>query len=217
MHPVSREDLIEIANLRGLRECHGLRISIGNGDTEWEGRLVAAYHKLHRMERRLLDGDVSQKETWKRYDWAFHLAMIQACNSKNLLDLHATIFDKYLRHQTLVLTSRGEVAAREHKAMFEAALERDADLAEWLLEEHIRNRLDHTLAAMQGRNRSVSDQARAEAGPAAPKSTLDAPMPTSACRRTPKWSVPRSARPPRAASPNSPRSVSPRSRRSCSC
>ena len=71
--PVSREDLIEIANLRVLLECHALRLSVANGDTDWEGNLVAAHHKLHLMEQKMLDGDDSQKEDWKRYDWEFHL------------------------------------------------------------------------------------------------------------------------------------------------
>jgi len=146
--PVSREDLIEIANLRALLECHALKISSENGDTDWEGNLVAAHHKLHRMEQQMLTGDESEKETWKRYDWEFHLAMIQACHSKNLLDLHAIIYDKYLRYQMLVLTYRGEVAAREHREMFEAALERDADRAAELLKQHICNGLEHTLEAM---------------------------------------------------------------------
>lgn len=39
---VSREDLIEIANLRVLLECHALDLSVRNGDTDWEGNLVAA-------------------------------------------------------------------------------------------------------------------------------------------------------------------------------
>ena len=82
--PVSREDLIEIANLRVLLECHALRLSIANGDTDWEGNLVAAHHKLHLMEQKMLAGDDSQKEDWKRYDWEFHLALIEACGSQNL-------------------------------------------------------------------------------------------------------------------------------------
>lgn len=146
--PVSREDLIEISELRVLLECHALEQSIENGDTEWEGNLVAAHHKLHLMEQRMLTGDHSEKEQWKRYDWEFHLAMIEACNSKNLLSLHSTLYDKYLRYQMLVLTYRGEVAAREHKAMFDAALARDAAKAMRLLEEHILNGLAHTLDAM---------------------------------------------------------------------
>ena len=149
--PVSSEDLIEIANLRVLLECHALRQSIENGDAEWEGEVVAAHHKLHLMEKRMLDGDESEKERWKHYDWEFHLALIRACNSHNLLSLHATLFDKYLRYQMLVLTYRGEVAAREHRAMFDAALARDADTAADVLERHILNGTEHALSALNGR------------------------------------------------------------------
>ncbi|EEE36791.1 transcriptional regulator, GntR family [Rhodobacteraceae bacterium KLH11] len=146
--PVSREDLTEISELRVLLECHALELSIANGDTDWEGNLVAAHHKLHLMEQQLLKGDDSEKETWKRYDWEFHQAMIAACNSKNLLSLHSIIYDKYLRYQMLVLTYRGEEAVKEHKGMFDAALARDAGTAKKLLEDHIRNGLTHTLEAM---------------------------------------------------------------------
>ncbi|WP_306045438.1 GntR family transcriptional regulator [Nioella sp. MMSF_3534] len=145
--PVSREDLIEIADLRVLLECSALKVSIENGDADWEGNLVAAHHKLHLMEKQMLSGDETNKEQWKRYDWEFHLAMIQACNSRNLLSLHATLFDKYLRYQMLVLTHRGEIAAQEHRAMFEAALARDAAKAQAILETHIRNGLSHAMAA----------------------------------------------------------------------
>ena len=145
--PVSREDLIEIANLRVLLECHALRLSVTNGDTDWEGNLVAAHHKLHLMEQKMLDGDDSQKEDWKRYDWEFHLAMIEACGSKNLLSLHAVLYDKYLRYQMLVLTYRGEEAVEEHREMFDAALARDVERAAKTLQTHIEKGLQHTLAA----------------------------------------------------------------------
>ena len=145
--PVSREDLIEIANLRVLLESHALRLSIANGDTDWEGNLVAAHHKLHLMEQKMLAGDDSQKEDWKRYDWEFHLALIEACGSKNLLSLHAVLYDKYLRYQMLVLTYRGEEAVEEHRKVFEAALARDIDTAAETLKAHIDKGLEHTLAA----------------------------------------------------------------------
>ncbi len=145
--PVSRDDLIEIANLRVLLECHALRLSVAKGDTDWEGNLVAAHHKLHLMEQKMLTGDDSQKEDWKRYDWEFHLALIEACGSRNLLSLHAVLFDKYLRYQMLVLTNRGQVAVQEHKEMFDAALARDIDGAARSLQSHIEGGLEHTLAA----------------------------------------------------------------------
>lgn len=146
--PVSSEDLIEIGNLRVLLECHALTLSIENGDTDWEGNLVAAHHKLHLMEQKMLSGDESEKEAWKRYDWEFHLAMIEACNNRNLLSLHAIMYDKYLRYQMLVLTYRGEEAVEEHRVMFEAALARDTKAATTMLERHISSGVAHTLAAM---------------------------------------------------------------------
>lgn len=145
--PVSQEDLIEIASLRVLLECHALRLSIANGNTDWEGNLVAAHHKLHLMEQKMLSGDNSQKEDWKRYDWEFHLALIEACGSQNLLSLHAVLYDKYLRYQMLVLTHRGQDAVEEHRTVFEAALARDVETAAKTLKTHIDKGLEHTLAA----------------------------------------------------------------------
>lgn len=146
--PVSPEDLTEIAELRVLLECHALELSIRKGDNNWEGNLVAAHHKLHLMEQQLLRGDESEQETWKRYDWEFHQALIAACDSKNLLSVHSIVYDKYLRYQMLVLTYRGEEAVREHRQIFDAALARDAGNARKTLEEHIMNGLHHTLRAM---------------------------------------------------------------------
>lgn len=146
--PVSPADLEEIADLRVLLECDALERSLANGDTEWEGRLVAAHHKLHRIETQIGGGDLSKTELWKRYDWEFHLALIDACRSRNLLSLHATLYDKYLRYQMLVLTNRGAAAVAEHQEMLDAALARDAKTAKAVLKTHIMNGLDHTLRAM---------------------------------------------------------------------
>ena len=146
--PVSQEDLTEIANLRILLECSALETSIANGDADWEGNLVAAHHKLQIIETKMQAGDADQIELWKRYDWEFHQALIQACNSHNLLSLHAIIYDKYLRYQVLVLTNRGDEAVAEHREMFSAALARDPKTAVRVLEQHIRLGLEHTLAAM---------------------------------------------------------------------
>lgn len=145
--PVSRDDLIEIAKLRVLLECHALELSIKNGDTDWEGNLVAAHHKLHLMEKKLLGGDTTSKEDWKRYDWEFHLALIEACGSANLLSLHSVLYDKYLRYQMLVLTYRGEEAVQEHEDMFRASLARDARKASEILKRHVEKGLEHTLQA----------------------------------------------------------------------
>ena len=144
--PISREDLIEITNLRVLLECHALRLSIANGDTDWEGSLVAAHHKLHLTEQKMRAGQEHHREDWKRYDWEFHLALIGACGSQNLLSLHAVLYDKYLRYQMIVLTYRGEEAIREHRKLFDAALSRDIETAVETLKIHIEKAPQNSLA-----------------------------------------------------------------------
>lgn len=145
---VSPSDLTEIANLRVLLECHALNLSIKQGDAEWEGNLVSAHHKLHIVEKRMLDGDTSCIELWKRYDWEFHVALIQACNSRNLLSLHAILCDKYLRYQMIVLTNRGKDAIVEHKEILDAAVARDSLTAQELLKTHILKGIVHTFEGM---------------------------------------------------------------------
>lgn len=144
--PISGPELREIADLRILLECHALRLSFEAGDTEWEAEIIAAHHKLSRMEQRMQSGDHSEKETWKRYDWGFHQALISACGSRELLTLHGTIFDKYLRYQMRTLTFRGEAAAAEHRALLNYAMERDIENAQAVLRVHIEGGVEHSLA-----------------------------------------------------------------------
>lgn len=144
--PVSVGNLKETADLRLLLETHALAQSFEAGDVEWEGRVVASHHKLAALERRMKEGDLSQTETWKRYDWEFHQALISACGSKVLMNTHAAVFDQYLRYQMIALSFRGDVAAREHEELLKCALERDPDRARRILEEHVSGGVQHALA-----------------------------------------------------------------------
>ncbi|WP_114946052.1 GntR family transcriptional regulator [Microvirga calopogonii] len=144
--PVSIPNLMEIAALRQLLECRALEQSFRAGDMDWEGRVVAAHHRLARMEERMADGDRSNTEEWKRYDWQFHQALISACGSKMLIDNHAAVFDKYLRYQMIALSYRGEIAAHEHALLLECALSRDSARACEVLTRHVAGGVEHALA-----------------------------------------------------------------------
>jgi DNA-binding GntR family transcriptional regulator len=144
--PVSGPNLREIAALRLLLECHALQQSFAAGDMEWEGRVVAAHHKLSAMEKRILAGDRAAIETWKQYDWQFHQALISACGSRVLMETHGGVFDKYLRYQMLALSNRGDVAAREHRMLLDSALARDAKAACKVLTAHIDGGVEHALS-----------------------------------------------------------------------
>jgi DNA-binding GntR family transcriptional regulator len=144
--PVSVANLKEIAALRQLLECRALEQSFAAGDMEWEARVIAAHHRLARVEEQMARGDRSQTEYWKRCDWEFHQALISACGSKMLVETHAAVFDKYLRYQMIALSYRGEIAAAEHARLRECAIMRNAEEACAVLRRHVSGGVEHALA-----------------------------------------------------------------------
>ena len=123
--PVSADNFKELANLRLLLEAHALQRSFALGDMDWEGRVVAAHHKLATLEKRTLAGDRRDLEVLKRYDSEFHRALLSACGSRTLLDVHAAVFDKYVRYLMIAVIFR-DAAVPEHWKLLECALKRDA-------------------------------------------------------------------------------------------
>lgn len=144
--PATVQDLREIADLRLLLESHALQQSLKRGDLEWEGRVVAAHHKLAATEKRLLAGQERHTANWVRYDFAFHNALISACGSQVLLDLHAAIFDRFLRYHMLAASFRGAGVVDDHKALFDLALKRDVDGALVMLTSHVTRGVEHVLS-----------------------------------------------------------------------
>lgn len=143
--PVSADNLRQIASMRVLLESHALKESFEAGDMEWEGSVVAAHHKLASIEKKMAGGVRADAETWKRYDWEFHHALIAACGSRVLLDTHATIYDRYLRYQILAAVYRGESASGEHRTLLESALARDFKTAQKTLARHVHDCVDQMI------------------------------------------------------------------------
>ena len=143
--PISAANFKELANLRLLLECNALQRSFALGDMNWEGRVVAAHHKLASMEKRTLAGDARGLEILKRYDSEFHQALLSACGSRVLLDAHAAVFDKYVRYLMIAVVFR-DVAAQEHQKLLEYALKRDAKSAQSVLTTHVMDCVTYTLS-----------------------------------------------------------------------
>ena len=142
---VSADNLRQVASMRVLLEGHAMRESFAGGDIDWEGRVVAAHHKLASMETRMAYGERAVAETWKRYDWEFHHALISSCGSDVLLATHAAIYDKYLRYQMVVGVYRGEVASNEHRMLLEQAMARDWRAAQRTLSRHVQDCVEHII------------------------------------------------------------------------
>ncbi|MGF9564211.1 GntR family transcriptional regulator [Neorhizobium sp. JUb45] len=143
--PVSRQELMELADLRILLECHAIELSFAAGDLEWEGHIVAAHHRLAAVERRLLSGDFSRTIDWVRYDWEFHQAIVAACNSAALMQNLSSVFDRFLRYHMLAESFRGQPVVDDHRMLFEIALKKDVAAAKDILRRHIRSGVEHIL------------------------------------------------------------------------
>jgi DNA-binding GntR family transcriptional regulator len=144
--PVSAAELRELAELRLLLERHAMAQSFAAGDVEWEGRVVAAHHKLEVVERRMIQGRREEAPAWKRYDIEFHQALISACGSRALMQAHANVFDRYLRYLMVAACFRGDLAANEHRRLRDCALARDAEGASEVLRRHIEDCVSHLVA-----------------------------------------------------------------------
>jgi DNA-binding GntR family transcriptional regulator len=136
---ISPDNLREIAAIRQLLECDALQSSFEAGDMDWEGRVVAAHHKLATLEKRFAAGDRSQEELLRRYDREFHNALISACGSRLLLEMHASIYDKYLRYLMLAAVFRGQPVVDEHRRLLDCALARDWRSAQATTITHIQD------------------------------------------------------------------------------
>ena len=143
--PVSAEGFQDVAAMRLLLETYALPMAFAAGDLEWESRVVAAYHKLAHMERRMLAGERDQAEQWKRYDREFHRVLVETCGSQTLLDLYDGVFDHYLRYQIVAVVFRGALAVEEHRLLRDCALARDHAQACEVLTRHVNDCVAHTL------------------------------------------------------------------------
>lgn len=140
---VSLEDFADLTQARKLIEMEALRQSIGFGDDRWEANLVAAFHQLSKVEARLADSPALQQDNYELRNKEFHEALIAACPSRWLKHIHGILFQQAERYRRISMRARPEVrdVHAEHKAMLEAALARDVEIACCLNGEHIEQTL----------------------------------------------------------------------------
>ncbi|NKL19629.1 GntR family transcriptional regulator [Rhizobium leguminosarum] len=143
--PASRRELLELADVRIVLETHAIGLAFAAGNLEWEGRIVAAHHRLAAAERKLLAGDVSRTVDWVRYDWEFHQAIVSACNSATLMATLSSVFDRFLRYHMLAESFRGKPVVDDHKLLFELSIRRDVAGATDVVRRHVQSGVEHVL------------------------------------------------------------------------
>lgn len=139
---MSEAEFNDITDMRLLLEPEALRRSIANATMDWEGRVAAAFHRLSRIEAALDTDRQGLSRDWELENRAFHLALIDNCGSPSLLRFVtgiAELSERYRRQSVSMRAVPKETLMLEHKAVFDAAMKRNAGLATELLKVHLRN------------------------------------------------------------------------------
>jgi DNA-binding GntR family transcriptional regulator len=131
--PVSRAELQDLTRTRVRLETMALADSLERGDAEWEASLLAAEHRLAALDPGR--GQTPPSPPWESLHRAFHLTLVGACGSPVLLRLLGQLHDQFDRYRRVA----GAVAGPRtgHRAIVQAALARDRDLACRRLTRHI--------------------------------------------------------------------------------
>ncbi|AMU04674.1 MULTISPECIES: GntR family transcriptional regulator [Burkholderia] len=147
--PVSREALLDLTETRIGVERLALSRSILHGDVEWETNMVSAYHRLSRTP---VPTDPAKHQAWATVHRQFHEALIGGCASPWLQRLCRLLYDQAERYRNLAeLEMRTAPDLRdtfaEHKALLDAALERDIEKLSALIGVHFRTTTEIILKA----------------------------------------------------------------------
>lgn len=146
--PLSMADLHDLCALRTELSCKALRQAIERGDDHWEAEILAS---LHRLERSPLPHSVAERrviDEWEQRHDRFHFSLISACKSPWLLHFCGALsdhFQRYRRSVIVVTSGSQELLTRvrdQHRAVAEAAIDRNADRATAILAEHFQGSVE---------------------------------------------------------------------------
>lgn len=166
---VTPEQLVDAASVRIFLEEEGLRRSIKFGDVEWEVEVLGTYRRLESWSASLAKGPHNLDDRWQTCHRDFHRALVSACRSPVLLDFRDTMFARWERYSRLFLSTELHGVAelinnmKEHRAIKDAALARDADRAALLLRRHFEGTREVVLKWLVGRQAKKPAKGRARA------------------------------------------------------
>lgn len=140
--PLSLADLSDLTEARVELECLALRKAIESGDRRWEAQAVAAHYILAGTPVEDPDDPGRPTDEWARVHTEFHFALIAGCPNHRLLAMARALRAEASLYQLWSVSFRREPerdGPAEHRAILEATVARDADLAVDLLADHLRH------------------------------------------------------------------------------
>ena len=136
--PLDYKEFEDLNTARTAIEVAALRLSITNGDEDWEAGVVAASYLMNKQDKALQLSKSSVPDSWENANTAFHSAMVAACGSQWLLKVRASLHDQCARYRRAsVYQKLGQRdLEKEHQEITAAILARDVDLACELTTRH---------------------------------------------------------------------------------
>lgn len=148
--PIWDEDLRDLTEVRCDLEGVAFQYAMERGDLAWEGRVTAAHHTLQRTQMEV-DGDPKVfSEEWAAAHADFHLALIEGCGNRRLINLATLQRDssELYRRWSKPLGDPHRDIAGEHLQLRDAAVNRNVQDGVELLRSHIRRTTEKLLEAV---------------------------------------------------------------------
>jgi DNA-binding GntR family transcriptional regulator len=148
---ISAEDLADLTDARCEIEVLALRYAINNADVGWEAQAVSAHHILDRTPMYDAADPARFSEQWVEAHATFHDALLHGCPNRRIRTVALSLREsaELYRRWSAPLHDRDRDIAAEHRAIIDAIVARDVDLASGLLCTHIRRTTDKLLEADQ--------------------------------------------------------------------
>ena len=152
--PVSVAELRDLTVARTALESAMLPMALQLGGADWEGDIVAAFHRLSRTPLPNDPAALADASLWELRHRSFHHALVAGCGSPWLLRLHGQLVDQSERYRKIRILHHLESQAQvrdvnaEHQAVMDAVLRRDAAQAVALMTQHLVATSDATARLM---------------------------------------------------------------------
>lgn len=151
--PVTLAELEDLGASRALLETELILDSMAHADADYEGRVIAAHHKLSRTPPPRLDSSDETIDRWSEVHEGFHTALLSAARSPWQLRLWRITEEHLRRYHRWLLRSRAAISAdptaadqalfaevlalAPHTWLKDAVLAGDAAMVRRLMAEHI--------------------------------------------------------------------------------
>jgi GntR family transcriptional regulator, carbon starvation induced regulator len=136
--PLSLREFREMTDVRKLLEKESIKLSLSDGDDDWEARVVSALHRLSKLKGPGPNKMSQAMKEWEGLNESFYEALVAGCSSVWLLNFRRSAYyyaKRYLR-VCLSASTLAEVQ-KDHRAMADAAIRRNVPKLQSLVEAQL--------------------------------------------------------------------------------